>query len=410
MVLREITRPYTMKRLQHYPLLIRIILPPPLRDPKFMATLDDTFAAVFEGFDKIETDCAVNYLHERAEIERTGESGPSSHLWQLLYAWTSERKGVKPENNLLWEKSFSGTVHCEAVTATIYQEGTEIKKGKQRSEKTGTEKCTEDAQFERVLSPNNEKMEKKEDKEKELERERERERDFKVLAKNIAVSCPHSFCNSCQSKSLQDGRPQIGTSKRRCFGCISYIDRLRNDTSWLFLDGEHGKCYPWSIFQDCRPEVRHKILNLRYAMGHILRGCLKGGSDSGAELEIMEMIKRLTSRDWKDILYSEESGAWSKTSPTHPLMHSKHAGPSVTTEPIQSPPKTLEPPRSDAEEEGWTKVERRKKGKGKREKKVGTRSAGGVATCEKSVRIRSTGGVPTWADIVRRGMCASTSS
>jgi hypothetical protein len=77
------------------------------------------------------------------------------------------------------------------------------------------------------------------------------------------------------------------------------------------------------------------------------------------------------------------------TSPTHTLMHSKHAGPStrVMTEPIQLPPTTPNPARLDSveTEEGWKKVERRK-GKGKREKKVGNRSAGGV---------------PTWADIAR---------
>jgi hypothetical protein len=56
------------------------------------------------------------------------------------------------------------------------------------------------------------------------------------------------------------------------------------------------------------------------------------------------------------------------------------------TEPIQPPPTTPDPTRLDSveTEEGW-KVERRK-GKGKREKKVGNRSAGGV---------------PTWADIAR---------
>jgi hypothetical protein len=78
------------------------------------------------------------------------------------------------------------------------------------------------------------------------------------------------------------------------------------------------------------------------------------------------------------------------TSPTPTLMHSKHAGPSVTTVPAQPPPTTAVPPRGDTEE-GWKKVERRKgkgKGKGKREKKVGA---------------RSTGGVPTWADIARGG-------
>jgi hypothetical protein len=72
-------------------------------------------------------------------------------------------------------------------------------------------------------------------------------------------------------------------------------------------------------------------------------------------------------------------------------MHSKHAGPvaSVTTEPTQPPPTTSEPPRVDSveTEEGWKKVER-KRWKGKREKKVGTRSAGDV---------------PTWADIARGG-------
>jgi hypothetical protein len=65
-------------------------------------------------------------------------------------------------------------------------------------------------------------------------------------------------------------------------------------------------------------------------------------------------------------------------------MHSKHAEPvaSVTTGPTQPPPATSEPPRVDSveTEEGWKKVER-KRWKGKREKKVGTRSAGGVPTC-----------------------------
>jgi hypothetical protein len=79
------------------------------------------------------------------------------------------------------------------------------------------------------------------------------------------------------------------------------------------------------------------------------------------------------------------------TSPTPTLMHSKHAGPvaSVTTGPTQPPPPTSEPPCVDSveTEEGWKKVER-KRWKGKREKKVGTRSAGGV---------------PTWADIARGG-------
>jgi hypothetical protein len=79
------------------------------------------------------------------------------------------------------------------------------------------------------------------------------------------------------------------------------------------------------------------------------------------------------------------------TSPTPTLMHSKHAGPvaSVTTGPTQPPPTTSEPPRVDSveTEEGWKKVER-KRWKGKREKKVGTRSAGGV---------------PTWADMARGG-------
>jgi hypothetical protein len=72
-------------------------------------------------------------------------------------------------------------------------------------------------------------------------------------------------------------------------------------------------------------------------------------------------------------------------------MHSKHAGPvaSVTTGPTQPPPTTSEPPHVDSveTEEGWKKVER-KRWRGKREKKVGTRSAGGV---------------PTWADIARGG-------
>jgi hypothetical protein len=76
------------------------------------------------------------------------------------------------------------------------------------------------------------------------------------------------------------------------------------------------------------------------------------------------------------------------TSPTPTLMHSKHAGPSVTTVPVQRPPKTSKHPRGGTEE-GWKKMDR-SKGKGKRENKVGTRSAGGV---------------PTWADIAR----ASTS-
>jgi hypothetical protein len=68
-------------------------------------------------------------------------------------------------------------------------------------------------------------------------------------------------------------------------------------------------------------------------------------------------------------------------------MHSKHAGPSVTTGPTQPPPTTSEPPRVDSveTEEGWKKVER-KRWKGKREKKVGP-----------------AGGVPTWADIARGG-------
>jgi hypothetical protein len=50
---------------------------------------------------------------------------------------------------------------------------------------------------------------------------------------------------------------------------------------------------------------------------------------------------------------------------------------------------TSEPPRVDSveTEEGWKKVER-KRWKGKRENKVGTRFAGGV---------------PTWADIARGG-------
>jgi hypothetical protein len=74
------------------------------------------------------------------------------------------------------------------------------------------------------------------------------------------------------------------------------------------------------------------------------------------------------------------------TSPTPTLVHSKHAGPSVTTVPVQPPPTTSEPPRGDTEE-GRKKVER-KKGKGEREKKVGTWSAGGV---------------PTWADRTRGG-------
>jgi hypothetical protein len=74
------------------------------------------------------------------------------------------------------------------------------------------------------------------------------------------------------------------------------------------------------------------------------------------------------------------------TSPTHCLKHSKHAGPSVTTGPIQPPPTASEPPRGDTEE-GWKKVER-KRGKGKPEKKVGYRAARGVLT---------------WADIARDG-------
>jgi hypothetical protein len=60
--------------------------------------------------------------------------------------------------------------------------------------------------------------------------------------------------------------------------------------------------------------------------------------------------------------------------------------PSVTTGRTQPPQTTSEPPR-DEMGEGWTKVER-KKGKGKREKKVENRAAGGV---------------PTWADIARGG-------
>jgi hypothetical protein len=76
------------------------------------------------------------------------------------------------------------------------------------------------------------------------------------------------------------------------------------------------------------------------------------------------------------------------TSPTPTLMHSMHAGPSVTTGLTQPPPTTSEPPRVDSVEmgEGWKRVER-KKWKGKREKKVG-----------------SAGGVPTWADIARGGV------
>jgi hypothetical protein len=79
------------------------------------------------------------------------------------------------------------------------------------------------------------------------------------------------------------------------------------------------------------------------------------------------------------------------TSPTRTLMHSKHAGPSISTlstAPVQPPRTTSEPPRGDAAE-GWNKVERKKgKGKSPREKKGGYRSAGGV---------------PTWADIARGG-------
>jgi hypothetical protein len=79
------------------------------------------------------------------------------------------------------------------------------------------------------------------------------------------------------------------------------------------------------------------------------------------------------------------------TSPTPTLMHSKHAGPSVSTvstAPVQPPRTTSEPPRGDAEE-GWKKVERKKrKGKSRMEKKGGHRSAGGV---------------PTSADIARGG-------
>jgi hypothetical protein len=77
------------------------------------------------------------------------------------------------------------------------------------------------------------------------------------------------------------------------------------------------------------------------------------------------------------------------TSPTPTLMHSKHAGPvaSVTTGPTQPPPTTSEPPRVDSveTEEGWKKVER-KRWKGRWEKKVGTRSAGGVPTCAAMAR------------------------
>jgi hypothetical protein len=67
-----------------------------------------------------------------------------------------------------------------------------------------------------------------------------------------------------------------------------------------------------------------------------------------------------------------------KTSPTHTLMHSKHARPSVTTELIQ-PPQTISESPCGETEEGWKKVER-KRGKGNREQKVGTRSAGGAPT------------------------------
>jgi hypothetical protein len=71
-------------------------------------------------------------------------------------------------------------------------------------------------------------------------------------------------------------------------------------------------------------------------------------------------------------------------------MHTNHAGPvaSLTTGPTQPPP-TSEPPRVDSveTEEGWKKVEK-KRWKGKREKMVGTRSAGSVST---------------WADIARGG-------
>jgi hypothetical protein len=68
-----------------------------------------------------------------------------------------------------------------------------------------------------------------------------------------------------------------------------------------------------------------------------------------------------------------------------PSLPQRSSTESDTTGPAQPPP-TSEPPR-DEMEEGWTKVERRK-GKGKTEKKVEHRAAGGG---------------PTWADIARGG-------
>jgi hypothetical protein len=115
MAANDIISPHIQKRLKTSPLSIYIIQPPPLRHPGSMATLDDTFAAIFENDDDIRVKAAQS-LGELAERE-LGRRPDSTGLWQLVYEW--HHGASKQKNGSLWEKSFPGTVHCESTIATI---------------------------------------------------------------------------------------------------------------------------------------------------------------------------------------------------------------------------------------------------------------------------------------------------
>jgi hypothetical protein len=159
MAAHDIIHPRIQKRLKTSPLSIYMIQPPPLRHPGFMATLDDTFAAIFENIhDRVR---AGQSLGELAKSE-LGRGRDSNRLWQLVYEW--QHGAFKQKDRSLWEKSFPGTVHCESTIATIRKQGIE-------------------SEFQTVLSKSAMKEKKEESTEK-----LEEMKVFKELSKNIAVS------------------------------------------------------------------------------------------------------------------------------------------------------------------------------------------------------------------------------
>jgi hypothetical protein len=182
----DIISPHIQKRLKTSPLSIYIIQPPPLRRPGSMATLDDTFAAIFENADD---DIRVKAAHSLGELAKRelakrerGHRRVSLGLWQLVYEW--QHGASKQKNRLLWEKSFPGTVHCESTVATIRRQGRESGTETQSEEFPMVEK--EEEEFQTVLSKSAMKEKKKEFAEK-TEKIKKR-KVFKELSKNIAVS------------------------------------------------------------------------------------------------------------------------------------------------------------------------------------------------------------------------------